>query len=102
VAQSAAVMLATPLLVLNIWAISIVFGYFRSIVVTVLIASLLAFLLSYPMGSLERAGLKRGLSAILVLAFALVGFAALALTVVPFVVDQGQQLIGRLPEWFDS
>lgn len=102
VAQSAAVMLATPLLVLNIWAISVIFGYFRSIAVTVLIASLLAFLLSYPMASLERAGLKRGLSAILVLVFALVGFAALALTVVPFVVDQGQQLIGRLPEWFDS
>lgn len=102
VAQSAAVMLATPMLVLNIWAISIIFGYFRSIVVTVLIASLLAFLLSYPMASLERAGLKRGLSALLVLIVALVGFAALALTVVPFVIDQGQQLIGRLPEWFDS
>ena len=101
-AQSAAVMLATPLLVLNIWAISIIFGYFRSIVVTVIIAALMAFLLSYPMASLERAGLKRGFAALLVLVLALVGFAALALTVVPFVIDQGQQLVGRLPEWFDS
>lgn len=102
IAQSAAVMLAMPLLVLNIWAISVIFGYFRSIAVTVLIAALLAFLLSYPMASLEKAGLKRGLAALLVLALAIVGFAALGLTVLPFVIDQGQQLVGRLPEWFDS
>jgi predicted PurR-regulated permease PerM len=102
IAQSAAVMLATPLLVLNAWAIAVIFGYFRSIFVTVVIAALLAFLLSYPMSSLEKAGLKRGLSAILVLVLALVGFTALAITVLPFVIDQGQQLVVRLPEWFDS
>jgi predicted PurR-regulated permease PerM len=101
-AQTAVVMLATPLLVLNVWAIAIIFGYFRSLLVTVLIAALLAFLLSYPMVSLEKAGLKRGPAAILVLVLALVGFTALALTVLPFVIDQGQQLVMRLPEWFDS
>ncbi|HIK45874.1 MAG TPA: AI-2E family transporter, partial [Leptolyngbyaceae cyanobacterium M65_K2018_010] len=102
IAQSAVVALATPVLVLNLWAISVIFGYFRSILVMVLIAALLAFLLSYPMANLERAGLKRELAAILVLVLALVGFTALAITVLPFVIDQGQQLVGRLPEWFDS
>ncbi|MGF1571114.1 MAG: AI-2E family transporter [Nodosilinea sp.] len=102
VAQSAAVLLATPLLVLNVWAASVIFGYFRSILVTVLIAALLAFLLSYPMARLEKLGLKRGQAAILVLALALIGFTALTITLLPFVIDQGQQLVVRLPEWFDS
>ncbi len=102
IAQSALVLLATPLLVLNVWAAAIIFGYFRSILVTVLIAALLAFLLSYPMARLEKLGLKRGLSATLVLMLALLGFSALAITVLPFVIDQGQQLVVRLPDWFDS
>lgn len=101
-AQSALVLLATPLLVLNVWAVSIIFGYFRSILVTVLIAGLLAFLLSYPMGRLETLGLKRGLASALVLVLALVGFSGLAIIVLPFVIDQGQQLVVRLPDWFDS
>ncbi|MEO1068496.1 MAG: AI-2E family transporter, partial [Cyanobacteria bacterium J06638_6] len=100
--QSALVLLATPLVVLNVWAVSIIFGYFRSILVTVLIAALLAFLLSYPMGRLETLGLKRGQAAILVLVLALVGVSGLAITVLPFVIDQGQQLVVRLPDWFDS
>ncbi len=102
IAQSGVVMLATPLLVLNVWAVSIIFGYFHSILVTVLIAALLAFLLSYPMASLKKTGLKRGQAAIVVLVLALVAVTALAITVLPFVIDQGQQLVGRLPEWFDS
>jgi predicted PurR-regulated permease PerM len=102
VAQSAVVLLATPLLVLNVWAVSVIFGYFRSILVTVLIAALLAFLLSYPMARLEKAGLRRSQAALLVLALALVGFTGLAITVLPFVIDQGQQLVVKLPEWFDS
>ncbi|MBE9114221.1 AI-2E family transporter, partial [Nodosilinea sp. LEGE 07298] len=102
IAQSILVLLATPLIVLNVWALSIIFGYFRSILVTVLIAGLLAFLLSYPMGRLETLGLKRGLAATLVLVLALVGFSGLAIIVLPFVIDQGQQLVVRLPDWFDS
>ncbi|MBD1916181.1 AI-2E family transporter [Phormidium sp. FACHB-322] len=101
-AQSALVLLATPLLVLNVWAVAVIFGYFRSILVTVLIAGLLAFLLSYPMGRLETLGLKRGLASTLVLVLALVGFSGLAIVVLPFVIDQGQQLVVRLPDWFDS
>jgi predicted PurR-regulated permease PerM len=101
-AHTLLVLLAIPLLVLNIWALSNIFQYFRSILVTVLIAALLAFLLSYPMARLEQIGLRRGLSAILVLLLALFGFAVLGLTVVPFVIDQGSQLVSKLPEWFDS
>ena len=102
VSQSFLVLLAVPLLVLNIWALSNIFQYFRSILVTVLIAALLDFLLSYPMARLEKTGLKRGQAAILVLLLALLGFTFLGITVVPFVIDQGSQLVSKLPEWFDS
>ncbi|HEY9734894.1 MAG TPA: AI-2E family transporter [Trichocoleus sp.] len=96
------VALAAPLLVLNVWAISTIFGYFRSILVTVLVASLLAFLLNYPMSALERAGLQRGQAAILVSLVALFAFLTLGVTVLPLVITQAQQLVARLPEWFDS
>lgn len=96
------VALAAPLLVLNVWAISTIFGYFRSILVTLLVASLLAFLLNYPMSALERAGLKRGQAAILVSLVALFAFLTLGVTVLPLVISQAQQLVARLPEWFDS
>lgn len=100
--QTLLLVLAAPLVVLNVWAISTIFAYFRAILVTVLISALLAFLLSYPMAWLERAGLKRGQAAVLVLILALLTFTTIGVTVVPFVINQGQQLVVRLPEWFDS
>jgi predicted PurR-regulated permease PerM len=53
-------------------------------------------------GKAGKTGLKRGQAAILVLLLALVGFSILGITVVPFVIDQGSQLVSKLPEWFDS
>jgi len=101
-AQTLLFLLAAPLLVLNVWAMSTIVAYFRAIFVTVLIAALLAFLLSYPMARLERWGLRRSQSALLVLVLALMLFSTIGVTVVPFVISQGQQLVVRLPEWFDS
>ncbi|HEY9764137.1 MAG TPA: AI-2E family transporter, partial [Trichocoleus sp.] len=94
--------LAAPLLVLNVWAVSTIFSYFRSILVTVLVGSLLAFLLNYPMTWLEKAGLKRGQAAILVSLAAVFVFLTIGVTVLPLVITQAQQLVARLPEWFDS
>ncbi|MBD0268920.1 MAG: AI-2E family transporter [Cyanobacteria bacterium Co-bin8] len=96
------VALAAPLVLLNVWAVSTIFSYFRSILVTLLVAALLAFLLNYPMSWLERAGLKRGQAAILVSLVALFAFLTLGVTVLPLVITQAQQLVARLPEWFDS
>lgn len=96
------ILLAAPLLVLNVWAFSTIFSYFRSILVTVLVASLLAFLLNYPMSWLEKIGLKRGQAAILVFLLALVIVFTIGVTVLPLVISQAEQLVARLPEWFDS
>lgn len=50
---------AAPALVLNAWALSTILGYFESLFVIVLVASLLSFLLNYPVRWLERQGAVR-------------------------------------------
>lgn len=94
--------LAAPLLVLNVWAISTIFSYFRSILVTVLVGALLAFLLNYPVNWLEKGRLKRGQASIVVSLIALFVLLTIGVTVLPLVITQAQQLVARLPEWFDS
>ena len=94
--------LAAPLAVLNAWAFSEIFAYFQSLLVTVLAASLLAFLLNYPVSWLETLGIKRGLAALFVFLVALFLLFAIGVTLFPLVITQAQQLVSRLPEWFDS
>jgi predicted PurR-regulated permease PerM len=52
-----AIALVAPLAVLNAWAFANIFAYFRSLLVVVLFASLLSFLLNYPVSWLEEAGI---------------------------------------------
>ncbi|HAJ60448.1 MAG TPA: AI-2E family transporter [Cyanobacteria bacterium UBA8543] len=97
-----AIALAAPLTVLNAWAFSEIFGYFRSLLVILLVASLLAFLLNYPVSWLERQGVRRGQAAILVFLVALLILLGLGVTLLPLALVQAQQLVARLPEWIDS
>lgn len=97
-----AIALAAPLIVLNAWAFSEIFGYFQSLFVIVLVASLLSFLLNYPVSWLETKGAQREPAAILVFLVALLILLALGVTLLPLALAQAQQLVARLPEWFDS
>jgi predicted PurR-regulated permease PerM len=97
-----AIALAAPLTVLNAWAFSEIFGYFRSLLVILLVASLLAFLLNYPVSWLEAKGVRRGQAAVLVFLVALLILLALGVTLLPLALAQAQQLVARLPEWIDS
>ena len=54
-----AIALFAPLLVLNGLAISTIFDYFHSLIVILVAASLLAFLLNYPVSWMERQGARR-------------------------------------------
>lgn len=94
--------LAAPLTVLNAWAFSEIFGYFESLFVILLIASLLAFLLSYPVDWLEKRGVNRAQAAIFVFLFTVLILVAVGVTLVPLAFNQAQQLVARLPEWIDS
>jgi predicted PurR-regulated permease PerM len=97
-----AIALAAPLMVLNAWSFSAIFGYFRSLIVILLLASVLAFLLSYPVNWLEKKGLRREQAAVLVFLVAILLLLGLGLTLFPLAFTQAQQLVARLPEWLDS
>jgi predicted PurR-regulated permease PerM len=97
-----AIAFASPLIVLNAWAFSEIFGYFESLFVVIIIASLVSFILNYPLSWIEKRGLRRGPAAILVFLLAMLVLTALGVTLVPLAFVQAQQLVARLPEWIDS
>ncbi|PSB21567.1 AI-2E family transporter [Phormidesmis priestleyi ULC007] len=102
VARAVTIALVAPLLVLNAWAISSIFDYFHSLLVILIAASLLTFLLNYPVSFMQAHGATRGRAAIVVFLFTLSIFLGLGVTLVPLAIEQAQQLVLRLPEWFDS
>ena len=101
-ARLLAIAFTAPLLVLNALAVSTIFDYFHSLIVILVAASLVAFLLNYPVSWMERQGAKREQVAILVFLAALSILLGLGVTLVPLVLSQAQQLVARLPEWIDS
>ncbi|MBW4558873.1 MAG: AI-2E family transporter [Trichormus sp. ATA11-4-KO1] len=102
IARIGAIALFAPLLVLNGWAISAIFHYFHSLIVILVGASVLAFLLNYPVSWMERQGARREQVAILVFLLALSVLLALGVTLFPLALTQAQQLVARLPELIDS
>ncbi len=102
IAQIGAITLFAPLLVLNGWAISAIFDYFHSLIVILVGASVLAFLLNYPVSWMVNHGAKREQVAILVFLIALSILLALGVTLFPLALTQAQQLVARLPELIDS
>jgi predicted PurR-regulated permease PerM len=102
VARVVTIALTAPLLVLNAWAFSSMFNYFHSLLVILIAASLLTFLLNYPVSLMQQHGATRGRAAIVVFLFALSVLLGLGVTLVPLAIEQAQQLVVRLPEWIDS
>jgi len=97
-----AIGLFAPLLVLNGWAFSAIFDYFHSLIVILVGASVLAFLLNYPVSWMQSQGARREQVAILVFLLAVSILLALGVTLVPLALTQAQQLVARLPELIDS
>jgi predicted PurR-regulated permease PerM len=102
IARIGAIALFAPLVVLNGWAISIFFNYFHSLIVILVGASVLAFLLNYPVSWMEHHGARREQVAILVFLLALSILLALGVTLFPLALTQAQQLVARLPDLIDS
>ena len=102
IARYLAIALLAPLLVLNGWAIAAIFNYFHSLIVILVGASVIAFLLNYPVSWMENHGAKREQVAILVFLLALSILLALGVTLFPLALTQAQQLVARLPDLIDS
>ncbi|MBD2108149.1 AI-2E family transporter [Nodosilinea sp. FACHB-13] len=94
--------IALPLTILNIWLLYKVFQTFQTPFTMLIAATLLSFLLSYPIEQLEKRGIKPGVSIalILLLTVGLVGI--LGFTLVPALLQQLGDLGTRLPNWLES
>ncbi|MBD2204652.1 AI-2E family transporter [Calothrix sp. FACHB-1219] len=91
-----------PLIFLNLWLAFKFFHYFEPIVIILVLASLFAFILNYPVSILEKRGLQRNYAIASVFIPALVIILALAAILVPIVLEQFNEIAKLLPQWIDA
>ncbi|TBR61180.1 AI-2E family transporter [Mastigocladus laminosus UU774] len=94
--------LGGPIIALNVWLLSVLFSYFQHPITIFSIATILAFLLNYPVKFFERARISRAQAVIIVLLLTLTVFVILGVTLVPMVIDQTNQLLDKIPDWLNS
>ena len=94
--------LVLPLLALNAWVALLFYQYFEGLIKISVAATLLTFILGYPVGLIQRLNLSRTKSIFLVLVLGIAGLAVLGVTVIPILLDQLNELVTKLPSWVDS
>ncbi len=94
--------LVLPLLVLNGWLLILVFEYFQSLVTILATATLLSFILDYPVRWLEKRRLPRAIAILVVLLSGILLLTVIGVTVIPVLIDQINGLLERLPSWVAS
>ncbi|MBD2462971.1 AI-2E family transporter [Oscillatoria sp. FACHB-1407] len=94
--------LAFPILVLNGWLMLLVMDYFRSPVTIFISATILSFILDYPVRWLQRRRVPRLQAVFWVVLLVLSIVFILAITIVPIVIEQLDELINRLPSWLET
>lgn len=93
---------AFPLIVLNGWLGLLVFRYFQTLIGVFVVATILAFLLDYPVRFLQQRGIERDRAVLWVFLLTLLILVTLGITLAPLLIEQINGLISRLPSWFDS
>ena len=94
--------LAFPLIFLNGWLLLILVQELQPLFSILITATLLAFLLDYPIRFLVGRGMKRGIAVTLVLLLFLLVLGVLGVFLVPLILRQANELLTRLPEWIKS
>ncbi len=94
--------LAAPILVLNFWAVATIANFLGVLIAIIVVASLIAFLLNYPVGWCIERGIRREPASIVVFLSTIALLSGLGLILFPVAFTQAQQLINRLPEWMES
>ena len=94
--------LSGPIIALNVWLLSLLFGYFQHPITIVSTAAIFAFLLNYLVKFLEHGGFNRTQSVIIVLAIALALLVISVITFVPIVISQTIQLLHQIPDWLTT
>ncbi|MEA5604195.1 AI-2E family transporter [Nostoc sp. UHCC 0252] len=91
-----------PLVFLNGWLAFLLVKNFQPVVTILVLATLLAFVLNYPVTIFQKRGVKRGYAVTLVFVSALIIIVALGITLVPIVLGQFHEMVKVLPRWIDS
>ncbi|MBD2777318.1 AI-2E family transporter [Iningainema tapete] len=91
-----------PLFFLNGWLVFRFFQYFQPIVTVFVLATLLAFILNYPVSILQQRGVKRNYAVALVFIATVVIFVAIGITLIPIVLQQFNEMAKLLPQRIDS
>lgn len=91
-----------PLVFLNGWLAFRVFDYFKPIITTIVLASLLAFILNFPVSILHARGIKRSYSVGIVFISTLLLIFTLAVTILPLGYEQFSEMTKVIPQWIDS
>ena len=94
--------LVLPLLVLNGWLLILVFEYFESFITIFATATLLSFILDYPVRFLEQRKIKRAIAILIVLLTGILLLSVIGVTVIPILLDQLNGLLERLPSYVAS
>lgn len=91
-----------PIVFINGWFLSLLVGYLEPLITIFITATLLAFLLDFPIRLLDKKGIHRGIAIVVVFLIALIITFILALILIPLLVQQLSDLIRVLPKWIDS
>ncbi|MBF2047931.1 AI-2E family transporter [Leptolyngbya sp. 7M] len=94
--------LAFPLIFLNGWLLLLLVDKLEPLVSILITATLIAFLLDYPIRFLEQLGAKRGIAIGLVFLLFLLLLVLLVLVLGPLIIQQANELLTRLPDWIES
>jgi predicted PurR-regulated permease PerM len=91
-----------PLVFLNGWLAFLLVKNFQHVVTILVLATLFAFVLNYPVAILQKRGVQRSYAVGLVFISALIIIVALGITLVPIVVEQFNEMVKVFPQWIDS
>jgi predicted PurR-regulated permease PerM len=94
--------LVFPLLFLNGWLLWIVVQQLEPLVSIFITATLISFLLDYPIRFLQQLGVKRGWAISIVFLIFIVTLSTLVFVLGPLILRQANELIVRLPDWIKS
>ncbi len=91
-----------PIIFLNGWLLWLLFNFLQPFTNILITAALFAFLLNFPIGWLQKLGLRRGLAVALVFILAILLLATLGFIIIPLLVQQLNELLSSLPQLINS
>ena len=94
--------LTFPLIFLNGWLLLLLGRELQPLVSIIITATVISFLLDYPIRFLTKLKVDRGLAAGIVILIFFMLLGTLAIFLVPLILAQANELIVRLPEWIKS